>query len=324
MREITYREAVREALREEMRRDPSVFLLGEDIAEFGGSYKVTQGLLEEFGHERVRNTPISEAAIVGAALGAALVGMRPVAEIMYVDFMGIAMDQIVNQMAKIRYMFGGKARAPVVIRTQQGTGRSSAAQHAQSLEAWFVHVPGLKVVQPSTPYDAKGLLKASIRDDNPVIFLEHKLLYAEKGPVPEEEYVIPLGKADVKRPGKDVTVVATSRMVLKALNAARDLEQEGIDIEVVDPRTLSPLDEGTILESVKKTGKLVVVHEAVRRCGFGAEVAATVAEKAFDYLDAPIKRVTALDTPMPFNPKLEAFVVPDEDRIKRAVRELVS
>lgn len=323
MREITYREAVREALREEMRRDPSVFLLGEDIAEFGGSYKVTQGLLEEFGHERVRNTPISEAAIVGAALGAALVGMRPVAEIMYVDFMGIAMDQIVNQMAKIRYMFGGKARAPVVIRTQQGTGRSSAAQHAQSLEAWFVHVPGLKVVQPSTPYDAKGLLKASIRDDNPVIFLEHKLLYAEKGPVPEEEYVIPLGKADVKRPGKDVTVVATSRMVLKALNAAKDLEQEGIDIEVVDPRTLSPLDEDTILESVKKTGKLVVVHEAVRRCGVGAEIAATVAEKAFDYLDAPIKRVTALDTPMPFNPKLEAFVVPDEDKIKRAVRELV-
>lgn len=324
MREITYREAVREALREEMRRDPSVFLLGEDIAEFGGSYKVTQGLLEEFGHERVRNTPISEAAIVGAALGAALVGMRPVAEIMYVDFMGIAMDQIVNQMAKIRYMFGGKARVPVVIRTQQGTGRSSAAQHAQSLEAWFVHVPGLKVVQPSTPYDAKGLMKASIRDDNPVIFLEHKLLYAEKGPVPEEEYVIPLGKADVKRPGKDVTVVATSRMVLKALNAAKDLEQEGIDVEVVDPRTLSPLDEDTILESVKKTGKLVVVHEAVRRCGFGAEIAATVAEKAFDYLDAPIKRVTALDTPMPFNPKLEAFVVPDEDKIKRAVRELVS
>lgn len=324
MREITYREAIREALREEMRRDPSVFLLGEDIAEFGGSYKVTQGLLDEFGPERVRNTPISEAAIVGAALGAALVGMRPVAEIMYVDFMGIAMDQIVNQMAKIRYMFGGKARVPTVIRTQQGTGRSSAAQHAQSLEAWFVHVPGLKVVQPSTPYDAKGLMKASIRDDNPVIFLEHKLLYAEKGPVPEEEYIVPLGKADVKRPGKDVTVVATSRMVLRALNAAKDLEQEGIDVEVIDPRTLAPLDEDTILESVKKTGKLVVVHEAVRRCGFGAEIAATVAEKAFDYLDAPIKRVTALDTPMPFNPKLEAFVIPDEDKIKRAVRELVS
>ncbi|MBI3989497.1 MAG: alpha-ketoacid dehydrogenase subunit beta [candidate division NC10 bacterium] len=323
MREITYREAVREALREEMRRDPSVFLLGEDIAEFGGSYKVTQGLLDEFGPERVRNTPISEAAIVGAALGAALVGMRPVAEIMYVDFMAIAMDQIVNQMAKIRYMFGGKAKAPAVIRTQGGTGRSSAAQHAQSLEAWFVHVPGLKVVQPSTPYDAKGLMKASIRDDNPVIFLEHKLLYAEKGLVPEEEYVIPLGKADIKRPGKDVTVVATSRMVLKALNAAKDLEQEGIDVEIIDPRTLTPLDEDTILESVKKTGKLVVVHEAVRRCGIGAEIAATVAEKAFDYLDAPVKRVTALDTPMPFNPKLEAFVTPDEDKIKRAIRELV-
>lgn len=323
MREITYREAIREALREEMRRDPSVFLLGEDIAEFGGSYKVTQGLLEEFGHERVRNTPISEAAIVGTALGAALVGMRPVAEIMYVDFMGIAMDQLVNQMAKIRYMFGGKAKAPVVIRTQQGTGRSSAAQHAQSLEAWFVHTPGLKVVQPSTPYDAKGLMKASIRDDNPVIFLEHKLLYAEKGPVPEEGYIVPLGKADVKRSGKDVTVVATSRMLLRALNAAKDLAQEGIDVEVIDPRTLSPLDEDTILESVQKTGKLVVVHEAVRRCGFGAEIAATVAEKAFDYLDAPVKRVTALDTPMPFNPKLEAFVTPDEDKIKRAVRELV-
>ena len=256
MRKITYREVLKEALREEMRRDPRVFLLGEDIAQFGGSYKVTQGLLDEFGPERVRNTPISEAAIVGAAVGAALTGMRPVAELMYVDFSWIAMDQIANQAAKNRYMFGGKAKVPMVLRTQGGTGRSSAAQHAQSLEAWFIHIPGLKVVMPATPYDAKGLLKTAIRDDNPVIFIEHKLLYPETGEVPEEEVLVPLGVAEVKRAGEDVTVVAHSRMVHLALRAADRLAAEGISCEVVDPRTLDPLDVPAILRSVEKTSRL--------------------------------------------------------------------
>ncbi len=320
MREISYRQALQEALREEMRRDESVFLLGEDIAEFGGSYKVTAGLLQEFGPERVRNTPISEAAIVGAALGAALVGMRPVAELMYVDFCAIAMDQLVNQVAKVRYMFGGKAKASLVVRTQGGAGRSSAAQHAQSLEAWFVHIPGLRVVQPSTPYDAKGLLKTAIRDDNPVMFLEHKLLYPLQGPVPEEEYLVPFGQADIKRAGTDVTVVATSRMVQRALSAADKLSGEGIEVEVVDPRTLNPLDEESILNSVRKTQRLVIVHEAYERGGIGAEIAALVATKAIDSLDAPIERVAALNTPMPFNPKLEDYVVPSEDRIIAGIR----
>lgn len=320
MRKITYREALREALREEMRRDPRVFLLGEDIAQFGGSYKVTQGLLDEFGPERVRNTPISEAAIVGAAVGAALTGMRPVAELMYVDFSGIAMDQIANQAAKNRYMFGGKARVPMVLRTQGGTGRSSAAQHAQSLEAWFIHIPGLKVVMPATPADAKGLLKSAIRDDNPVIFIEHKLLYPEVGEVPEGESLVPLGVADVKRPGQDVTVVAHSRMVLLSLRVADRLAAEGISCEVVDPRTLDPLDTATILRSVEKTSRLVIVQEAVAQCSFASEVAALVAEEALDCLDAPIRRVTALDTPMPFAPKLEQFVIPSEERVAAAVR----
>ncbi len=323
MRQISYRQALQEALREEMQRDDSVFLLGEDIAEFGGSYKVTAGLLEEFGPERVRNTPISEAAIVGAALGASLVGMRPVAELMYVDFSAIAMDQIVNQVAKVRYMFGGKAKASLVIRTQGGAGRSSAAQHAQSLEAWFVHIPGLKVVQPSTPYDAKGLLKAAIRDDNPVMFLEHKLLYPVQGPVPEGEYLIPLGQADVKRPGSDITVVATSRMVHRALAAAETLAPEGIDVEVIDPRTLNPLDEETILASVRKTQHLVVVYEAYERCGIGAEIAALVANQAIDFLDAPIERVAALNTPVPFNPKLENYVIPNEERIIAGIKRVL-
>ena len=322
MRKITYREALKEALREEMRRDPRVFLLGEDIAQFGGSYKVTQGLLDEFGPERVRNTPISEAAIVGAAVGAALTGMRPVAELMYVDFSGIAMDQIANQAAKSRYMFGGKAKVPIVLRTQGGTGRSSAAQHAQSLEAWFIHIPGLKVVMPATPYDAKGLLKTAIRDDNPVIFIEHKLLYPETGEVPEEEYLVPLGVAEVKRAGEDVTVVAHSRMVHLALRAADRLAGEGISCEVVDPRTLDPLDTPAILRSVEKTGRLVILQEAVAQCSFASEVAALVAEEALDCLDAPIRRVTALDTPMPFSPKLERFVVPSEERLIAAVREV--
>lgn len=323
MREITYRQALLEALREEMQRDESVFLLREDIAEFGGSYKVTAGLLQEFGPERVRNTPISEAAIVGAALGAALVGMRPVAELMYVDFSAIAMDQIVNQVAKVRYMFGGKAKASLVIRTQGGAGRSSAAQHAQSLEAWFVHIPGIRVVQPSTPYDAKGLLKSAIRDDNPVLFLEHKLLYLVQGAVPEEEYLIPFGKADIKRPGNDVTVFATSRMVQRVLGAAEKLASEGIDVEVIDPRTLNPLDEDTLLASVRKTQRLVIVHEAYERGGIGAEIAALVASKAIDSLDAPIERVAGLNTPIPFSPKLEDYVVPNEARIMAGIKRVL-
>jgi pyruvate/2-oxoglutarate/acetoin dehydrogenase E1 component len=322
MREITYREALREGLKEEMRRDERVFLLGEDIAEFGGTYKVTQGLLKEFGPARVRNTPISEGAIVGAALGSALLGMRPVAELMYIDFTAVAMDQIVNQVAKVRYMFGGKAKASLVIRTQGGAGRSSAAQHAQSLESWFTHIPGLKILMPSTPHDVKGLIKSSIRDDDPVFFIEHKLLYNEVGPVPEEEYLIPIGKADIKREGKDVTIVATSRMVLISLKAAEVLSEGGIEAEVIDPRTLVPLDEETILQSVKKTGKLVIVHEASKRSGYGAEIAALVCEKAFYDLDAPIKRVAALNTPVPFAPKLENYVIPDEKAIINGVKEL--
>jgi pyruvate/2-oxoglutarate/acetoin dehydrogenase E1 component len=322
MRKITYRDAVIEALREELKRDEKVYLLGEDIAEFGGSYKTTAGLLQEFGKERVRNTPISEAAIIGAALGSALLGMRPVAELMYVDFAGIAMDQIANQTAKVKYMFGGKAKVPVTIRTQGGTGRSSAAQHAQSLEAWFLHVPGLKVVMPSTAYDCKGLLKAAIRDDNPVIFIEHKLLYATTSEIPDEEYVLPLGKADVKRQGKDVTIVANSRMVQLSLAAADRLAAEGIECEVVDPMTLAPLDEGTILNSVAKTNKLVVVCEASPVCSFASEVAAIVAEKGFDLLDAPIQRVTSMHTPIPFAPKLEKHVTVSEEKIIDAVKRI--
>ncbi len=324
MREITYREAVVEALDEEMARDESVFLLGEDIAEFGGSYKTTVGLLDKYGRERVRNTPIAEQGIVGAAVGAALMGLRPVAELMYIDFSGVAMDQIVNQAAKIRYMFGGKARTALVIRTQGGAGRSSAAQHAQSLEAWFVHVPGLKVVMPSTARDAKGLLKSAIRDDDPVIFIEHKLLYLEKGPVPEEDYTIPLGTAEVKREGRDLTIVATSSMVGKSLAAAETLEREGISCEVVDPRTLFPLDTETILASVRKTGRLLITHEAVRRCGWGSEVAALAAKEAFDYLDAPIERVCGRETPVPFSPKLENYVIPDKEDVAAAARGMLT
>lgn len=323
MRELTYREAVREALREEMRLDSSVFLIGEEIAEYGGAYKVTQGLVDEFGHERVRNTPLAEAGIAGAALGAALAGMRPVAEIMYIDFMPIAMEQIFNEIAKFRYMTGGMVKVPVVIRTQCGGGVSGGPHHSQSWEALFAHIPGLIVVMPSNPYDAKGLLKSSIREDNPVIFIEHKGLYGQKGTVPEEEYLIPLRKAEVKRQGKDATVVAFSRSVNRVLNVAEILSKQGIELEVVDPRTLTPLDEETILDSVKKTGRLMIVHEACRTGGFGAEIAATVCEKAFDYLDAPIQRVTGLDSPVPFNPKLEDYVIPNEDRIKAGLLDLL-
>jgi pyruvate/2-oxoglutarate/acetoin dehydrogenase E1 component len=323
MRAVKYRDALREALREEMLRDNRVFLLGEDIADpAGGCYAVTAGLMNEFGPERVRNTPLSEAAIIGAATGSSVTGMRPVAEIMYIDFMTICMDQVCNQLAKLRYMFGGQVSAPVVIRTQGGAGRSSAAQHAQSLEAWFCHVPGLKVAMPSTPYDAKGLLKAAIRDDDPVIFIEHKLLYNTEGPVPEGEYTIPLGQADIKREGSDVTVVAISLMVLKALDAAEELAGRGISVEVIDPRTLVPLDKETILASVRKTGRVVIVHEAAKRGGVGAELAAVIQEEGFDDLDAPVLRVAALNTPIPFAPELEETVIPGKDDIIQAVERL--
>lgn len=324
MREITYRDAVREALAEEMKRDERVFLMGQDIEDpFGGSFKVTKGLTKEFGSTRVRNAPLSEAAIVGAALGAALSGMRPVAEIMYVDFTTCAMDQIVNQAAKIRYMFGGQTAVPMVIRSTTGPGRSSAAQHSQSLEAWFLHVPGLFVAMPSTARDAKGLLKTAIRDDNPVIFLEHKLLYGIKGPVPEEPETIPFGKAAIRREGADVTIVATSMAVCRALEAAEELAGDGVSAEVIDPRTLFPLDMETIVDSVKKTGRLVIVHEAVERGGFGGEIAAQVGQKAFDYLDAPIQRVAAPSVPVPFSPVLEDRVMIHASDVIKSVRAIV-
>ena len=324
MRKITYREALREALREEMRRDPTVFLLGEDIGRYwGGAFKVTEGLAEEFGDERVRDTPISESAIIGAAVGSAITGMRPVAEIMFGDLTALAMDQIANQAAKIHYMFGGQVKVPLVIRTPFGAGVNIAAHHSQSLEAWFMHVPGLYVAVPSTPYDAKGLLKTAIRGSNPVFFCEHKLLYPIEGEVPEEEYMVPFGIADIKREGADVTVVATLYMVHKALNAAEELEGEGISVEVIDPRTLAPLDKQAIIKSVKKTGRIVVVNEDCKTAGVSAEIAAVVAEEAIDYLDAPIKRVAEPDTPIPFSPPLEQYVIPDEKAIINAVKEVV-
>ncbi len=323
MRTITVKDALREAIIEEMDRDENVFVMGEDIAEHGGIYGVTQGLLEKYGKERIRNTPISESALIGSALGAAITGMRPIAELMYIDFTAVAMDQIVNQAAKIRYMFGGKVDVPLVIRTQGGGGRGSAAQHSQSLEAWFMHVPGLKVVMPSTPYDAKGLLKTAIRDDNPVMFIEQKMAYSFKGEVPEEEYTIPFGQADIKREGSDVTLVANSYMLPRALEAAERMEkEEGISTEVIDPLTLVPFDEDTIIESVSKTGRLIVTHEAVKRGGFGAEIAAKIYESdAFYYLDAPLKRVAGLEVPTPYSAKLENFAMPDTDNIADAIRD---
>ncbi|WP_455920397.1 alpha-ketoacid dehydrogenase subunit beta [Priestia megaterium] len=324
IREITYLEAVREAMSQEMRQNEDVFILGEDIGVYGGAFGVTRGMIEEFGPERVRNTPISEAAIAGGAVGAALTGMRPILELQFSDFITIAMDQLVNQAAKTRYMFGGKGKVPMVVRTPAGSGTGAAAQHSQSLEAWMAHIPGLKVVQPSNAYDAKGLLKAAMDDDNPVIFYEHKLLYRTQCDVPEEQYSIPLGKADIKREGKDVTIVATAIMVHKALEAATELEKEGIDVEIIDPRTIVPLDEEAIIESVKKTGRLIVVHEAVKRGGFGGEIASMIAEsEAFDYLDSPIKRLGGLAVPIPYNPTLEKAVIPQVPDIIEAVKETV-
>ena len=325
MREITYLEAVREAMSIEMRKNDDVFLMGEDIGVYGGAFGVSRGMIEEFGPERIRNTPISEAGIAGAAVGSALTGMRPIMELQFSDFITIALDQIVNQAAKLRYMYGGKGKVPMVVRTPSGSGTGAAAQHSQSLEAWVTHIPGLKVVQPSTAYDAKGLLKAAMDDDNPVIFYEHKLLYKTSSEVPEEEYSIPLGKAEVKREGTDITIVATAIMVHKALEAAAELEKEGISVEVVDPRTLVPLDTETIIESVAKTGHLVVVHEAVKRGGFGGEIASMIAEsEAFDYLDAPIKRLGGVETPIPYNPELEKAAIPQIPDIVNAVKETLT
>jgi pyruvate/2-oxoglutarate/acetoin dehydrogenase E1 component len=318
-----YAEALRDALRLEMLRDPRVLVMGEDIAEHGGAFQVTAGMLAEFGPERIRQTPISEIGIVGTGVGAALTGLRPVVELMYIDFAGLAIDQIVNQAAQNRFMFGGQARVPLVIRTQGGSGRGNAAQHSKSLEAWFTHVAGLKVVMPATPADAKGLLTAAIRDDDPVMFIEHKLLYRTKGPVPQGEYVVPLGKADVKRQGSDLTIVTWSREVLFALEAATQLAAEGVDAEVIDLRTLVPLDRETILASVRKTRRLLVVHEAIKRGGYGGEIAALVAEEAFDDLDAPPRRLAGVETPIPYAAHLERGVIPQVEDIVRVAKELV-
>src|SRR2546427_1535320 len=312
MPELSYREAVRDALSRAMRDDEDVFIMGEDIAEMGGSMGVTQGLVDEFGPERVRNTPISEMALAGAAIGAAMQGMRPVAEIMYEDFLTLATEQIVNQAAKHRYMSGGQVTVPVTFRTQGGSGWSPGAQHAQQLEAWFVHIPGLKVVFPSTPTDVRGLLWSSIYDDNPVVFFEHRTLYGIKEEVPDKLEPIPLGKARVHHEGEDVTVIATGRLVHEALGAATEAEEQGVSVEVIDPRTLQPLDEQTIVDSVKKTNRAVVAHEAVTKMGHGAEVTAILQHQAFDWLDAPIERVGAKFVPIPFAPRVEDFVVPHQ------------
>ena len=323
MREIEYREAIREAVIEEMDKDKSVFLIGEDIGVYGGAFRAYKGLLEKYGPERVINTPISEIGIIGAGVGAALTGQRPITEIMFIDFTTLAMDQIVNQAAKIRYMTGDSLNVPMVIRTQGGAGRGVAAQHSQSLEAWFYHIPGLKVVMPATSYDVKGLLKTAIRDDKPVVFLEHKMVYLIKGEVPEEEYTIPFGEADIKREGSDITIVAYSNMLFKSLEAAKELEKEGISCEVVDPRTLVPLDIDTIIDSVKKTGRLVVVTEACKRGSVASDISAKVTEKAFDWLDAPVKIVAGLNTPIPYNSSLEQASIPHKKDIVAAVKDII-
>ncbi len=322
-RTVTYREALRDALFEEMEADDRVILLGEDVGRYGGAYAVSRGLLDRFGERRVIDTPMSEATIVGAALGAAAVGARPVAEVMYMDFVTLVMDQLVNQAAKLHFMFGGQLSAPLVVRVQQGTGRGAGAQHSQSLEAWFAHVPGLKVVAPSTPADAKGLLKSAIRDDDPVLFIEHKQLYARKGEDAGPGHTVPIGSADVKRAGEDVTLVAWSNMVHTALAAADALAAEGIGVEVVDLRTLAPLDMETVLASSRRTGRLLVAHEACRTAGLGAEVAAAVSEKLFGRLRAPVRRVATPDVVLPANSGLERALVPGVDDLTDAVRDVV-
>lgn len=321
---MTFAQAIKDAHVVEMERDPNIYVAGEDVGVFGGCFGVTAGLLEQFGEKRVKDTPITESAIVGTAVGAASVGLRPVIELMFVDFIGVALDQLYNQAGKMKYMFGGKAKIPMVMRTACGAGIGAAAQHSQCLEALFMHLPGLKVAMPSTPYDAKGLLIEAIRDNNPVVFLEHKMLYAMEGEVPEGAYTIPFGQAHIKREGKDVTVVATANMVHTALGAAEKLAAEGIGLEVVDPRTLYPLDGETIFASVKKTHRLVILHEEVKFAGSGAEIAAQVAEEAFDYLDAPILRVAAPFCPVPFSPPLEKAYVPSEQQLIDAVRKVMA
>lgn len=323
MREMTYVEAIREALREEMARDPKVIVFGLDV-RLAYLSTITRGLIDEFGKDRVRDTPISEQTIIGMAVGAAIMGFRPVPEIQFSDLLTLCMDQVANQAAKLRYMSGGQIKIPMTLRTYTGIFGSFAAQHSQSLESWFIHVPGLKVIMPSTPADAKGLLKSAIRDDSPVLSLEHKQLFKMKGPVPDGDYLIPLGEADIKRPGKDVTVLALSHMVHKALAASDALSNEGIEAEVIDPRTLNPLDKGKLLDSVRKTHRLVIVEEGCKTGGVGAEISAIVAEEGIQYLDAPIKRVAAHDTPIPFSPPLEKHVIPDEGKIIQAVHEVMS
>jgi pyruvate dehydrogenase E1 component beta subunit len=321
-KEVRYIRAITEALREEMARDDKVFVMGEDVALPGGSFSATRGLLEEFGPRRVKDTPISESAIIGLALGAATQNLRPVVEIMFMDFLTICMDQIVNQVAKARYMFGGQYQLPLVIRTPCGGGLNAGPQHSQCLESWFAHVPGLKVVMPATPYDVKGLLKSAIRDDNPVLFVENKSLYGTKGEMPEEEYLVPIGQADVKRQGRDITVVATSRMVHQSLEAAGALAKEGIEAEVIDLRTITPLDKETIFKSVEKTTRLVIAHEAVKAFGIGAEISAMVNEEMIDCLDGPILRVGAPYTPIPFNP--ESLYLPNAQDVVRAVKKVLA
>lgn len=322
VREITFAQAIREALAEEMRRDPRVFIIGEDVAEAGTPFKVLSGLVAEFGRERVIDSPISEAGITGLAVGAAMTGMRPVVDIMFGDFIALAMDQITNQAAKVHYMSGGKLKAPMVVRATLGATRRSAAQHSQSLHAWVSHIPGLRVALPSTPHDAKGLLKTAIRDDSPVVFFEDKMMYQQKGPVPEGEYTIPFGVADIKRPGADITIVATSSMVHIALTAAEMLEAVGISAEVIDPRTTFPLDKGTLIESARKTGRAIVVDEGYERYGVTAEIASVIAEGAFHYLDAPVKRMGAMDVPVPFSPVLEDLTVPTAESVVAVARRL--
>ena len=322
-RQITFSEALREAMTEEMRRNPSVFLMGEDVGVFGGVFGVSAGLYEEFGEERVRDTPISEQAIVGAGLGTALVGMRPIVEIMFGDFVAVAMDQVVNQAAKARYMSGGKAQVPLTIRITTGAPGSAAAQHSQSPEGWFMNVPGLKIAVPATPYDAKGLLKTAIRGEDPVLFFEHKMLYAVEGDVPEEDYTAPFGQVAVRREGNDATLIAIGGMLPRTMEAADLLAERGISVEVLDPRTLVPLDTAALVESVKKTGRAVIVHEAHRRAGPGAEIAAVLAEQAIGYLDAPVLRVATKNVPFPYSPELEAFILPSVDDIVNAVEGMV-
>jgi pyruvate dehydrogenase E1 component beta subunit len=323
VRELSLAQAVNEALAEELRRDPTVFVIGEDVAEAGTPFKVLSGLVEEFGSERVLDSPISEAGITGIGLGAAMTGMRPVVDIMFGDFMTLVMDQVVNQAAKVHYMSGGNLSAPLTVRTTLGATRRSAAQHSQSLHAWVAHIPGLKVALPATPYDAKGLLKAAIRDDGPVVVFEDKMMFATKGPVPAEEYTLPFGVADVKREGEDVTIVATSSMVYVALEAAAELEREGVSAEVVDPRTLVPLDRETLVESVKKTGRALVLDEGHESFGASAELAAVLAEGAFYHLDAPVRRAGAMDVPIPFSPVLEDQTVPTPESVFELARSIV-